>query len=94
MWELISQKLISCAHPQLLTCSAYQVTDFRKLVVLKKKTVENTKAKTVGDVDQQMVRCGILNGVLESNIVTQTCQSCGSGTCMAFAPHELVQVRG
>ena len=44
----------------------YQVTAFRELVVFKKK-VENTKTKTVGDVDQQTVQCGILNGVPESN---------------------------
>ena len=40
-----------------------------------KKTVENTK-KTVKDVDQQMVQRGILNRVPESNVPTQTCQSC------------------
>ena len=35
-----------------------------------KKPVENTKTKTVGDVDQQMVQRGILNGVPESNVLT------------------------
>ena len=59
-----------------------------------KKPVENTKAQTVGDVDQQMVQCGILNGVPESNVPTQICQSCGSSTSMTFPPHKLVQVGG
>jgi len=53
------------------------------------------KAKTVGDVDQQMVQRGILhssNGVPERNVSTQTCQSCGGSASMTFLPHELVQV--
>ena len=31
-----------------------------------------------------MVQCGSLNGVPESNVLTQTCHSCGSGTSMTF----------
>ena len=31
----------------------------------------NTKTQTVRDMDQQMVQCGILNGVPESNVPTQ-----------------------
>ena len=69
------------------------MTAFQVLVVFK-KPVENTKTKTVGDVDQQMVQRGILNGVPESNVPTQTCQSCGSCTSMTFPPHKLVQVGG
>ena len=60
-----------------------------------KKLVENTKAKTVGDVDQQMLQRRILNslnGVHEGNVPTQTCQSCGSDTFMIFSLHELAQV--
>ena len=49
---------------------------FSKVGGLKKKTVENTKTKTVEDVDQQMVQRVILNGVPESDVPTQTCQSC------------------
>ena len=41
-----------------------------------------------------MVQRGILNGVPESNVPTQTCQSCGSCTSMTFPPHKLVQVGG
>ena len=35
-----------------------------------------------------------LNGVLEGNVLTQTCQSYGSDTFMMFPLHELVHVRG
>ena len=41
-----------------------------------------------------MVQHGILNGVPESNVPTQTCQSCGSCTSMTFPPHKFVQVVG
>ena len=86
--------LVTCHVTQLLTCSAYQVTDFRKLVVFKKNRLRTQKERTVGDVDQQTVQRGILNRVPESNIATKTCQSCGSSSSMMFPPHELVQVRG
>ena len=42
---------------------------FSVLVVFKKKNGREHK-KTVGDVDQQMVQRGILNGVPESNVLT------------------------
>ena len=41
-----------------------------------------------------MVQRGILNGVPERNVPTQTCQSCGSCTSMTFPPDKLVQVGG
>ena len=63
---------VTCHVTQLLTCSAYQVTRFSKVGGFIKKTVESTKAKTVRDVDQQIVRRRILNRVLDSNIATQT----------------------
>ena len=72
---------VTCSVTQLLTCCTYQVTAFWK------------KAKTVGDVNKQMVQCEILNGEPESNVLTQTWQSC-DGTSMTFPPHKLIQVRG